>query len=91
MSVPELQGMIEPGPKDRRGLTRVLSGAKYDDRLGGPSLIPRAPDEYRSGGEEPERKCRHDCDSQDSANEGYSLFCLGSSSGSGALHQWKLR
>ena len=91
MSVPELQGMIEPGPKNRGRLTCVLSGTEYDDRLGGPSLIPRAPNEYRTGGDEPERKCRHDCDSQDSPNEGYSLFCLGGSSGSGALHQLKLR
>jgi hypothetical protein len=79
--------MIEPGSKDRRGLTCVLSGAEYDDRLSRPSLISRAPDEYRSGRDEPERKCRHDYDSQDSANEGYSLFCLRGSDGSGALHQ----
>jgi hypothetical protein len=83
--------VIEPSPKNGGGLTGVLRCPEYDYRLGWSSFIARAPDEYRAGGDDPERKCRHDYDRQYSANEVYGLFCLGGSGGGGALHQWKLR
>ena len=87
MAVPKLQGVIEPGPKNGRGLTRVLSCTEYDYRLGRLRLVTSAPDEYRRGGDDPERKCRHHYKSQYSAKDIYDLLCLLLCPGGSTLHQ----
>jgi hypothetical protein len=80
MAVPEIECMIEPGPKNRRWLTSILRGTQYHDRLRGLSLIARGPNQNGSGGNDPECEHRYDSDRQYSPNDLYCvfrfLFCL---------------
>ena len=91
MTIPKLQRMIEPGPKNGGGLARVLSCTEYDYRLSRLRLVTRAPDEYRRRGDDPERKSRHHDNGQYSAKDIYGLLCLLLCLGGSMLHQWKLR
>ena len=86
MTIPKIQGVIEPCSQDRRWLTRVLGGAEYDYRLSGARLVTRGPNKNRGSRDDPEREDRHDYDGEYSANDIYGPLCLCST-----RHGWKLR
>jgi hypothetical protein len=90
VTVPKVEGVIEPGSKNRGGFPRVLSCTEYDYGLGRACLVTRAPDEDRGSRNDPECESRHYCDSQYPTNEIYGLFCFLLCLGS-TRHLWKLR
>ena len=86
VTIPEIQGMIEPCLENGRRFTRILGCTEYYYRLSGARLIPVAPDEDGGSGDQPERKGAHNHHRQYSANEIYCPFRFCST-----RHGWKLR